>query len=34
MKVPRLNYREVSDVLELELCNFRPFGYFPDTGNN
>jgi len=34
MKVSRQNYTEVSDVLELGLCNFRPLGYFPGTGNN
>jgi len=34
MKVPRQNYREFSDVLELGLSNFRPLGYFPGTGNN
>jgi len=28
MKVARQNYREVSDVLELGLCNFRPLDTF------
>jgi len=28
MKVARQNYREVSDFLELGLCNFRPLDIF------
>jgi hypothetical protein len=33
MKVPEQDYRVVSDVLEVGLCNFRPLGYSPGTVN-